>query len=743
MAIAAALTCACSVAATADAASLYTGPGPRPGPSLLYSKAKVAPQLTNSGIWKAQPILVSGTTAYRSGEFLYQDYLYDDNGARQTADPSDPRTAGNLFSKQNGTYTYPTDKAYANNAADFVELRVRPRTADTAFRITLNTLKDPTRVAFSIGIGGRKGKSHAFPFGANVRAPADLFLTVHPSGSKLVGVLTKASNGKTVKGKAPKVRLDRKRRQIEVRVSHKQWNPRRRSVRLWAGVGLWDAQAKRYLVPQGSADASHPGGAGTASAPAAFFNVAFRAKEPVQKPTEGMNAITTAAWWRDRGQGTALASGDIAALHADVSFAKLARRATDNHAVPKTGPMDRILPSHFELAQGADFSKSCLTASANCPGQYQGRLQPYAIYIPHKPRPARGYGMTLLLHSLSANYNQYLGTRNMAQFADRAGAPSIVITPEARGPDENYENYGAADVFDVWSDVARRYKLDPDLVDITGYSLGGIGTFKLGSQFPDLFARAQPTVGSEANNAVLASLRNVPVLMWNNMGDELVNDGEYNATAAQLDSLGYRYEIHAHQPCANPSCSALFPNHLQLAINDQYAPAAAFLGSAKVERNPAHVTYVLDAARNHANLGLVGDHAYWISGVTARDPSQNGAGSDPGGQIDAFSHGFGTADPVATPTQPGAGQLTGGNLGPIQFTSRAKTWAAPTPAPKADTIDVTATNISKASIAVKRAGVSCSVKLNITSDGPIDIALPGCGRTVHGDASASSLPGLP
>jgi predicted esterase len=351
--------------------------------------------------------------------------------------------------------------------------------------------------------------------------------------------------------------------------------------------------------------------------------------------------------------------------------------------------------------------------------------------------------MTLLLHSLSANYNQYLATRNMSQFGERS-TPSIVITPEARGPDEGYENYGAADVFDVWADVARRYKLDPDVTEITGYSLGGIGTFKLGSQFPDLFARAQPTVGSESNNAVLASLRNVPVLMWNNVGDELVNDAEYNATAQALDSLGYRYELHAHQPCAHPDCSALFPNHLQLAINDQYAPAAAFLGSARVERNPAHVTYVLDSARNHGNLGVVGDHAYWLSGLKVRDPSANGAGNDPGGQIDAFSHGFGTSDPVPTPTQVGAGQLTGGNLGAINFSSRAKTWAPPTPAPRANTIDVTATNISKASIAVKRAGVDCSVKLNITSDGPIDIALPGCGKSVHADASSGSgLPGVP
>jgi hypothetical protein len=718
LAMAAALGSTWALAATAHAGSLYSGPGPRPGPDLLYSAAAPAPQLSNAGIWKAKPILVSGTTAYRGGEFLYQDFLYDDSGAREAPDTSDPRSAGNLFSKPNGTYTYPTGKGYANNAADFVELRVKPLARATAFRVTLDTLLDPSKVAFTIGIGRRGGgKLRAFPFGANVKAPADRFITVHPSGNRLV-----ASSGS--------VRLFRKRRQIEVRVPHRIWNPRRRTVRLWAGVGLWDAAAKRYLLPQGSADSTHPGGAGTASAPAAFFNVAFRTDEPAQKPSDALAVITTAAWWRDRMQGSALAAGDISALHADVSFRKLARRVRDNTRVPRTGAMDRILASHFELAQGADFSQACLSAPANCPGQYQGRLQPYAIYVPHKARPAGGYGLTLLLHSLSANYNQYYGSRNQSQFGERA-APSIVITPESRGPDESYENYGAADVFDVWADVARRYKLDPDSSAITGYSMGGLGSLKLGSQFPDLFARSQPTVGFETNNDVLASLRNVPVLMWNNNGDELANDALYNTTAAKLDSLGYRYEVDAFRPCANPACSPLFANHLQLAVNDEYAPAARFLGNATVERDPAHVTYVLDTARNHPKIQLVGDHAYWVSGLKLRDPGKTGFTGDPTGQIDAVSRGAGASDPAAAVTQPGAGQLTGGNLGPIEFTSRVKTWRPPTPGPRADAIAITATNISRASIDVQRASVDCSVKLEITTDGPIDVALPGCNRTVH------------
>ena len=726
--------------ARAANSSLHSGPGPKPGPAILYRAPATAPQLTNAGPWKAPPILVSGATAYRSGEFLYQDYLYDDHGGRELPDPTDPRASseGDLFSKPNGTYTYPTGPGYDNDAADLVEFRTKPLANATAFRVTLNTLENPSLVAFSIAIGGKAGTVFQFPDGANVSAPASIFLTVHPSGSKLVADLVHAGSNAAVSGPTPTVSVDRKRRQIEVDVPDQDWNPGQSTVRLAMGVGLWDASNSRYLLPQAIADATHPGGAGTAANPPAFFNVAFRTAEPLPSVTDSLNAVANAAWWRDRDQGTALAAGNISQFFANVSFAKLAGGATDNSGVPTTGPMDRILASHFEPAQGANFSSECgfggATNPSSCVPEYTGQLQPYAIYVPKTAAPAPGYGLTLLLHSLSANYNQYSGSHNQSQFANRA-TPSIVITPEARGPDQFYEGLGAADVFEVWADVARTYHLDPSYTEITGYSMGGIGTFKLGAQFPDLFARAQPTVGDESNNDVLASLRNVPVLMWNNSADELVDPALYGQTADKLQSLGYRYELDVYEPCpAAPNasqCSPLFPDHLELAVNDQFAPAAAFLGTAHVDFNPAHVTYAVDGARDRPSLGIVGNHAYWTSGLTLRSTSHTGGNGDPDGEFDAVSHGFGVGDPTASGLSvPGVGTLTGGNLGTLTFASTKQTWGPTAAAPSSDSITINATNIATASIDVTRAHVNCNVALNITTDGPLTVTLPGCNRTV-------------
>src|SRR3954469_8844699 len=231
--------CACAAAAPAAAASLSAAPGPRPGPDVLYAPAAAAPQLTNATPWKADPILVSGATAYRQGEFLYQDFLYDDHGANQAPDPADPRTAGNLFSKPDGTYTYPTDPKYANDAADIVELRVKPLADATAFRLTLNTMKDPSLIGVSIAIGRDPGGGPPSPHGANVKAPADMFLTVHPgSPAELVNAATN-----TPITPAPAVTVDKERRQTEVRIPHAAWDPGSDTVRLAAATGLWDNAA--------------------------------------------------------------------------------------------------------------------------------------------------------------------------------------------------------------------------------------------------------------------------------------------------------------------------------------------------------------------------------------------------------------------------------------------------------------------------------------------------------------------
>src|SRR3954469_19754975 len=423
------------------AASLPSVPsGPRPGPELLYAPAADAPQLQNTGVWHAPPILVSGAEAYRDGEFVYQDFLFDDHGATGSQDPNDPfNDVENMFSPRHGTLSYPTDTAtYFNNAADLVELRVKPLADSTAFRVTVNSLKDADKTAFTIALGDSP-QPVAWPHGAGVVSPAQYFLTVHGTSAELVD----AQTGAPVTP-APSATVDLARRQYDVRLPHAAFDPGKGVLRLAAGVGLWDTSANAYAKPGQAASATAPGGVSPSGA--ALFNMAFRT-EPIphiydpgiaNTIVEGhQTVVQDGTYWRDRRQGDVLASGDVTPFSASVDFAKLADKTDDDSGVPKSGHLDRIYPSRFVFGQGLDYNAKCLTSSAaECTGRLVGQLQPYALYVPKKPTPAKGFGLVVSMHGLSANYNEFLGSHEAEQMGER-GTGSIFASPEARGPDRS------------------------------------------------------------------------------------------------------------------------------------------------------------------------------------------------------------------------------------------------------------------------------------------------------------------
>lgn len=695
------------VGALAAAAVTFTGaPGagaaahgpdsaaPPPGPPILYAPPPRAPQLENApgSPWHASPILVSGASAYRSGEFLYQDYLFDDRGA-------------------GSTYAYPTDPRYAGDAADLVEFRVKPWGDGLVVRLTYNAMIDPSLVASTIALGD-SASPQQLPFGAGAREPAQVFVTVHGS----TAVATDAATGATLSGRAPRASVDLTRRQVTVWIPQQTFDTRGvAQLRIASASGLWDTSANQYLQPVSAAPtATRPGNGGTAAG--ALFNVAFRFSESGQ--------------WRDAAQAAALAAGDLSQFSASVDLGKLRAHVNDDMddqpgGVPTTGLTNRIYASHFEDAQGRNVGpiSYCLEPCARV-ADFTSQLQPYALYLPNTPAPRGGYGMTLNLHFCSGNYNN--GPPDAAELANR-GSGSVVLTPEGRGLCFWYWSESGADVFEAWADVARHFHLDPGLTAISGWSMGGYGTYKLVAQFPDLFARALPDIGCVSAETgwpgepappisgqgaeilpLVASFRNVPFLSANGNADQLCLTSSQQQVLDRLSAAGdqfdWRFYVGGHGP--------FYPTNAQ---------AAAFLGTARVDANPPHVTYVLDGLMNEPRFGLTSDHAYWLFGLSLRDPSV----ANQHGTVDVFSHGFGVTDAQPAPIQP-----TSGTSGTQTYTGELLTVSPPQQVAPADVLDITLTNISTVTIDTARARVDCHARLNITSDGPATVRLSGCARTV-------------
>jgi hypothetical protein len=100
--------------------------GARPGPDALYLPPAKAPQLENTGTWRAEPILISGAQSYRDGEWLYQDFLLDDHGATAAKDTAGAAAAGTSRGAGSGT-------AYDGHAASSRDVAGGLRQRDPGF----------------------------------------------------------------------------------------------------------------------------------------------------------------------------------------------------------------------------------------------------------------------------------------------------------------------------------------------------------------------------------------------------------------------------------------------------------------------------------------------------------------------------------------------------------------------------------------------------------------------------------
>ena len=322
----------------------------------------------------------------------------------------------------------------------------------------------------------------------------------------------------------------------------------------------------------------------------------------VQSP----NALGTPSWWRENSQAEVLGSGnsltgtaDISPFFANVDFSKLANQVNDETDVPQTGPMNRIMASHFEPEQGVDYSEICSTSANTCIGWLRGRLQPYSIYVPSGPQPADGYGLTLLLHSLGANYNQFPGQQQPVASSASAGRLDRDHSIRPR-PDGWY--YGVRrlrhvrDVGGHSGALHARSRVDHDqrlldgrLRDLQARRLssptcsprasrswvrpGG----RLGPAGP---AAAGRRAVEHEPDACLVPQRPVPDL--ERVADELVPVAGAQAQAAEFGSLG----LATSGICSRP------PTTSRSRSTTSTGEAATFLGTTEVDRNPPHVTYV-------------------------------------------------------------------------------------------------------------------------------------------------------
>ena len=159
---------------------------------------------------------------------------------------------------------------------------------------------------------------------------------------------------------------------------------------------------------------------------------------------------------------------------------------------------------------------------------YRSRLDdaaiPYSVQVPAGFDRGKKYRLHLELHSAGAPSVREDYLRPWSKYAPPGD--TIVVAPTGRGRN-GYKWAGERDIFEVIDDVKKRYPIDDTRIRMGGESMGGLGSYYLGANYPHLFSCLLPGSGLiyyKANTR------------YQGTADELNDHGESTPTAWMEDT---------------------------------------------------------------------------------------------------------------------------------------------------------------------------------------------------------------
>jgi hypothetical protein len=672
----------------------------------------------------------SGTGRSIGGAFEWTDWVYDAYGASDASGglPLNQTTSSTSLTPAQGQDVYPSGKA-DGDGADIFRAAVGLTRSASVWRVDFNTLEDPSipiaEWTFDTDDDARTGGA-AWPAGANVASPGiERALVVSAKGARLLDV---ASGGTLAT--FPTV-VDTHARSFVVRIPRATL-PVGGRWRIRLGAGLADPAGTGFAVPTTSAGGPAPDSAprlynvtfrGAAQEPAIFSDgqsgaLAGALKAALPGYASELPNLVTANFWGEDDQADTLATGDVSKFAQVVDWSRLAARRRTEPPVLK-GWSSRWYVTDLDLGQGV--------ANGGAYPAFVGRVQPYAVYVPQAYTGRRAVPLTWMLHSADSDYLQYaaLNPRMAANLCEARG--SICATPLGFGGGALYGGDVAEhDVWQVWRQLALAYRLSTDRTVVSGYSAGGVGSFRMSHTYPSVFAAAMPldggfeeacSSGSEGPRNFLtalapdrsANVRWVPEVTSSSYADELSLYPGVVEQARRFEAAGDRFSLF----------STTMGEHLVSAAADGFATQIDALGGTPTAKlRPGSIDYSWCPQTVVAKLGLGPTSVYWLSGLAQRDPATPSTMSRVVADDGALPEPARTEDvstSVAAPSDsPPMHVLTGG-------------WTLGARPAAARRLTLTLTNVRALTVDTEAARLPGGTA-QVTTDGPTTLRLTGLAR---------------
>ncbi len=173
----------------------------------------------------------------------------------------------------------------------------------------------------------------------------------------------------------------------------------------------------------------------------------------------------------------------------------------------------------------------------------------YVVEVPPGYSPRKAWPLHIALHGHGSGQSGKTACERYWR-GEPAAKGFLLACPDLR--DKWTTPRGEALVLATYRDVQQRFNVQTDRVSLGGFSGGGIGTWLLGPEYPDLFAALVPRAGIPPRaDDVIANLNGLPIYVVHGKGDPTIPVENSRRAAEALKRLGiehiYREEAGGHE----------------------------------------------------------------------------------------------------------------------------------------------------------------------------------------------------
>jgi predicted peptidase len=173
----------------------------------------------------------------------------------------------------------------------------------------------------------------------------------------------------------------------------------------------------------------------------------------------------------------------------------------------------------------------------------------YLLYTPanYENEPNTRYPVILTLHGSGERGNNLDQLRNIGlpkKVQAWPDCPFIVIAPQCPTDQIWVMHLDALDV--ILNQVIENYRVDTRRMYLSGFSMGGNGTWYMATAFPDRFAAIAPICGRGTSLSAFARLSRTPTWVFHGAKDDvvLISESERMVTALKKVNPEVRFTVY-------------------------------------------------------------------------------------------------------------------------------------------------------------------------------------------------------